>query len=123
MNDKFEKDEVVMIDYSAYGRLSFRKGKVIEVTQAGNLKVLEEGKTKHEIFTPFGKLRGSDGWNSTYVRKFSQELWDKYIIQNEKMSISNKISQKHFFQYDIEDLRKIKEIIDNYESKNNDQQK
>ena len=121
MDNKFEKDEIVIIDYSRYGRMNFRIGKVIEVTKAGNYKVLEDGKEKYEIFKPFGQLRGDRGWNSTYIRKFSQELWNKYIAQNEKISIRNKISQQDFYKYDIEDLRKIKEIIDNYESKNNDQ--
>lgn len=118
MNDKFEKDELVLVDYSGYGRMSFRKAKVIDITKAGNLKVLEEGKTKYEIFTSFGKLCGSSGWNSTYVRKFSQELWDKYLIQNEKISIRNKIMEQNFSQYDIEDLRKIKEIMNEYEGNN-----
>jgi len=116
MNDKFEKDEIVIIDYSQYGRMNFRKGKIIEVTKAGNYKVLEDGKEKYEIFTPFGKLRGDKDWNSTYIRKFSQDLWDKFLRQQEKLNIIYKIQKVVFKNFNIEDLREIEKIIKKYEN-------
>jgi len=112
MYDKFEKDEMILVDYSQYGKLNFRKGKIIEITKAGNYKVLEDGQSSYMIFNSNGRLREKGlGWNTFYIKKFSQDLWDKYLEQNEKSRIVIKINKIRFSDFDINDLREIEKII------------
>ena len=112
MYDKFEKDEMILVDYSQYGNLNFRKGKIIEITKAGNYKVLEDGQSSYMIFNSNGRLREKGlGWNTFYIKKFSQDLWDKYLEQNEKSRIVIKINKIRFSDFDINDLREIEKII------------
>lgn len=114
IDEKFEKDEIVIIDYSTYGRLNLRKGKVIETTKAGNVKVLQEGKIRHDLFTSYGKMRGDSSWNATYLRKFSQSLWDKFLEQEKRSKIILKIRNINFRDFSIEDLREIEKIVDKH---------
>lgn len=119
LDEKFEKGDTVLVDYSKYGKLNFRKGKIIEVTKGGNYKVLEDKKSEHTIFNSNGKIRGGNsGWNIFYIRKFSQELWDKYLEQEEKLNIVFKINKIRFSDFDINDLREIEKIIDKHQKEN-----
>ncbi len=119
LDDKFEKDEIVLVDYSQYGRLNFKKGKIIEITKAGNYKVLEDGKSAYMLFHSSGRLRGESlGWNTLYIKKFSQELWDRFLEQEEKRTLVYKISNSIFSNLNIEDLREIKKIINNRQKEN-----
>lgn len=115
-DEKFEEDETVLVDYSQYGRLKFRKGKIVEITKAGNYKVLEDGKNAYMIFHSSGRLREkSIVWNTPYIKKFSQELWNRFLEQEEKRSIVHKISNTIFANWSIEDLREIEKIINKYQ--------
>ena len=118
MNDKFEKDEIVLVDYSQYGRLNFRKGKIVEVTKAGNYKVLEDGINTHMIFNSNGRIRERGlGWNTFYIKKFSQELWDRFLEQQKKSRILIKINKIRWSDFDMNDLIEIEKIIKKYENK------
>lgn len=116
MNDKFEKGDAVLIDYSLYGKLRYKQGTIIEVTKAGNYKVLEDGKEKYDLFNSNGKMRGDNVWNSTYIIKFSQEKWEEYLEQQEKSRIIIKIKNTSFSNFNINSLLEIEKIIDKHES-------
>jgi hypothetical protein len=111
MEDKFEKGEMVLIDYSRYGILNFGKGVIIEITKAGNYKVQADGKENYEIFNSSRRLRGGGDWDTTYIRKFSESSWNKYVEQKEKRTIISNIKSMDFRNLDLETLRKIQEII------------
>ena len=111
MEDKFEKGELVLIDHSKYGYLRFEKGIVVEITKAGNYKVQADGKENYEIFNSDRYLRGRGNWDRACIRKFSEELWKKYIDQEEKRTIVSNIKSMDFKNLDLETLRKIQEII------------